>query len=134
MRRRPELWVAALLLLLLSGALVAGSLTAVAPAGASASVPITITGTGFDATASNNEVTFAHADGSSRTAVGESVGTLNVTTGRRTLTLRVPEGLPAGRASLTVRNTISNETSAGMGLDILEISLPGVSSAAQGAS
>ena len=134
MRRRPELCVAGLLLLVLSVALVAGSLTAVAPAGASVAVPITITGTGFDATASKNEVTFAHTNGTSRTAVGEAVGTLNATTGRRTLTLRVPEGLPAGRADLTVRNTVSNETSSGMGLDILEISLPVVSSAVQGAS
>ena len=132
--RCAALCLAALLVLALSVALIAGSLTAVVPAGASALVPITITGTGFDATASKNEVVFVHTDGTTKTAVGEAVSTLNATTGRRTLTVRVPAELPVGRANLTVRNTVSNETSSGMALDILAISLPDVRSAAQGAS
>src|SRR4051794_9753791 len=133
-KRHRTICLASLFAVALSIVLVAGSLTAVAPAGASAVVVVTITGTGFNATASNNEGTFVHADGTTKTAAGESVGTLNATTGRRTLSVRVPAGLPAGHVDLTVRNTVSNETSSGMGLEILELSLPAVRSAAQGTS
>ncbi len=117
-----------------SAALIAGLLSGVSPTGASVQVPVIITGTGFNGTAASNEVVFVHADGTTRTAPGEVVGALNATTGQRTLTLRVPDGLPPGRVTLTVRNTVSNETSAGTGLDVLAIALPTVASAAPGAS
>ena len=111
--------------------LLAGALTAVGPTGASVAVPVSITGTGFHATASNNEVTFAPAGGPARTALGEAITTLDAT--RRRLTLRVPAGLPVGRATLTVRNTITGEQSTGIGLDITEIHLTGTASSVRGA-
>ena len=97
----------------------AGSLTAVAPAGASIAVPVSITGTGLNATASNNEVSFAPAGAAVRTALGEAITTLDAT--RRRLTLRVPAGLPAGHVNLSVRNTVTGEQSAGVGFEVIEI-------------
>ncbi len=111
---------------------VAGSLTAVAPAGASIAVPVSITGTGLNATASNNEVSFAPVGAAVRTALGEAITTLDAT--RRRLTLRVPAGLPVGRVNLTVRNTVTGEQSAGVGFEVIEIHLAGTTAAAQGAS
>ena len=114
-----------------AAALLAGTLTTVGPTGASVAVPVGITGTGFHATAANNEVTFA-AGGIARTALGEVITTLDAT--RRRLTVRVPAGLPVGRATLTVRNTVTGEQSTGFGLDITEIHLIGNTSSVRGAA
>jgi hypothetical protein len=113
------------------GVLIAGALVAVAPLGASVSVPVTVTGTGFNAIASSNEVAFAQAGGVTVTTPGQVI-TPPDASGRRRLTVRVPAGLTPGRAAISIRNTVSGETSAGIALEVLEITLPEVSSAASG--
>jgi hypothetical protein len=111
-----------------------GTLAAVSPMGASPSVAVSITGTGFNATAANNVVTFIPASGSAVTTAATAVTTLSAATGLRRLTVTVPAGLPIGTAALRVLNTPTGETSAGRSLEVIEISLLGVSSAAVGAS
>ncbi len=111
-----------------------GTLASVTPMGASPAVAVSITGTGFNATAANNVVTFTPAAGPAATATPTAVATLSTATGLRRLTVTVPAGLPIGTAALRVRNTVTGETSAGKSLEIVEIYLPGVTSAAVGAS
>ena len=112
----------------------AGTLAAVSPMGASPSVAVSITGTGFNATAANNVVTFMPAAGPAVNATATAVVTLSAATGLRRLTVAVPAGLPVGTSALRVRNSVTGETSAGKSLEIVEIYLLEVSSAAIGAS
>ena len=111
-----------------------GTLASVSPMGASPSVAVSITGTGFNATAANNVVTFTPASGSAVNATPTTVATLSAATGLRRLTVTVPAGLPIGTAALRVLNTPTGETSAGRSLEIVEIDLLQVRSAAVGAS
>jgi hypothetical protein len=131
---RAHVLFLALLLAVSSQEAQGGTLASVSPMGASPTVSVSITGTGFNATAANNVVTFTSAGGAAATATASAVATLSTTTGLRRLTVTVPAGLQAGRAALSVRNTASNETSAGKSLEIVELYLTGVTSAAVGAS
>src|SRR3712207_1536229 len=72
-----------------------GALSAVAPAGAPPQGAVNITGTGFDATATNNQVTFFPGAGSAVTALATRVATLDAARGVGGLTVTVRE-LPAG--------------------------------------
>lgn len=112
----------------------AGALTTVSPSGASPSVTINISGTGFDATASNNEVAFVPATGSVVTARGSSIVMVNAGTGTRRVSVAVPAGLQTGRVALRVTNLLTNETIEGLSIDIVGIGLNDVSSAPRGSS
>jgi len=112
----------------------AGTLSTVSPMGASPSVAVSVTGTGFNTTASSNEVTFTPASGPSVTSVASAIATLSAATGLRRLTVTVPAGLPVGAAALSVRNKATGEISTGKSLDIIAISLPDITSASPGAS
>jgi hypothetical protein len=112
----------------------AGTLMSVSPSGASAAVTIQITGIGFDPTANNSEVSFIPAAGATLTARGTSIVLVNASTGTRRLAVVVPSGLPTGRLTLRVRNTVTQETGEGQSLDLIAISLPQTTSGARGAS
>ena len=111
-----------------------GALTAVAPSGASPGVTIAMTGTGFDPTASNNQVEFVPAVGSRLTAPGSAIALVSAATGTRRLSVPVPAGLAYGRAALRVTNLTSGEISEGMAIDVVGLSLPQTSSAVRGAT
>ena len=132
----PTLAAITLLAATLSGSghtAVSGTLTTVSPSGASPSITINITGTGFDATASNNEVAFVPAAGPVVTARGTSIAVVNATTGTRRLAVPVPGGLASGPAALRVTNLTTNEVSEGLTIDIVGIS-PQMASAPRGTS
>src|SRR5215475_3784608 len=107
-----------LLAVAVEGAL-AGTISALSPMGASASVAISITGTGFNATASSNDVTFTPVSGAPVTVTSTAVTTLSAATGLRRLTVVVPDGLSIGTATLTVLNKQSGEVSTGKSLDVI---------------
>ena len=111
-----------------------GTLATVSPMGASPAVAVSITGTGFNTTAANNVVTFTPTAGPAVSATATAVATLSTTTGLRRVTVTVPAGLPIGTAALLVLNTATGETSAGKSLEVIEINLLEVASAAVGAS
>ena len=117
-----------------AGSASAGTLSAVSPTGASPSVAVSITGTGFNTAATSNTVTFTPGSGAPVTVTASAVTTLSAATGLRRVTVTVPDGLAVGAAALTVRNTATGEASSGKSLDILTISLPGVTSSSPGAS
>jgi hypothetical protein len=102
--------------------------------GASSSVAISITGTGFNATASSNDVTFTPVSGAPVTVTATAVTTLSATTGLRRLTVVVPNGLPIGTAALSVLNKQTGEVSRGKSLEVIAISLPDTTSAPLGAT
>jgi hypothetical protein len=112
----------------------AGTLSNVSPMGASSSVAISITGTGFNATASSNDVTFTPVSGAPVTVTASAVTTLNATTGLRRLTVVVPNGLPIGTAALGVVNKQTGEVSTGKSLEVIAIDLPDTTSAFLGAN
>lgn len=126
--------VATLLVVALDGRLSAGSLTIVSPAGASSGVTIQLTGTGFNATAANNDVTFTPAGGTPMVAVPTATTVVDASRGLRRLTLRVPDGLAIGTAAISVLNKATGETSAGVSIEVLGLSLPEVDSASPGTS
>lgn len=109
----------------------AGNLASVSPTGASSGVPLAINGTGFNTTATQNEVTFTHVSGQVATAVPSRVV---VGTGVLRLTVTVPTGLPVGRADLRVLNRATGEVSEGLWIDVLHFKLTGSTSAQRGAS
>ena len=137
-RRLPASFgCAAALVVLFLGVVVrlqAGTLSAIAPSGASATVTIRITGTGFDAAAANNEVTFRATTGETAVATPTAVVMVDATRGLRRLTLRVPSGLPVGRADITVVNRVTSEVSTGLWLEVVGLVLPSVASGAPGAT
>ena len=112
----------------------ASTLLAVAPSGASATVSIQVTGSGFDLTAANHEVTFRATTGETAVAVPTAVVMVDPVRGLRRLTLRVPAGLPIGRADLTVLNRITGESITGLWLEVVALTLPDVRSGAPGAT
>ncbi len=112
----------------------AGSLSAVSPMGASSAVTIHITGTGFSTTASRNEVTFVPSSGVSATATATAVTTLDSATGLRRLAVKIPTGLSVGPTPLRVLNTATGEVSDGKSIEVIEITLPEVTSAPLGAT
>jgi hypothetical protein len=126
----------ALLLALMVGAISSAQsrlLTSVTPSGASTLVTINIVGTGFDPTASKNEVSFIPASGPTLTAAPSAIATVDATTGSRRLTVKVPAGLPVGLTALRVRNVTTGSFSDGKSLDVIAISLPGIASLPAGA-
>src|SRR4051812_29688651 len=110
----------------------AGTLSTVSPMGASSSVTIAITGTGFNPTASSNDVTFTPVSGAPVTVTSTAVTTLSAATGLRRLTVVVPNGLPIGAAALSVVNKQTGEVSRGKSLEVIAISLPDKTSALVG--
>jgi hypothetical protein len=112
----------------------AGTLSSVSPMGASSSVTIAITGTGFNLTASSNDVTFTPVSGAPVTATATAVTTLSAATGLRRLTVVVPNGLPIGTAALSVLNKQTGEVSTGKSLEVIAIDLPDTVSAHLGAT
>ena len=102
--------------------------------GASSSVAISITGTGFNASASSNDVTFTPVSGAPVTVTATAVTTLSAATGLRRLTVVVPNGLPIGTAALSVLNKQTGEMSTGKSLEVIAIYLPDTTSAALGAN
>jgi hypothetical protein len=110
----------------------AGTLSTVSPMGASSSVTIAITGTGFNPTASSNDVTFTPVSGAPVTVTATAVTTLSAATGLRRLTVAVPNGLPIGTAALSVLNKQTGEVSRGRSLEVIAISLPDKTSALVG--
>ncbi len=110
-----------------------GLLTSVTPTGASTLATINIVGTGFDPTASKNEVSFIPASGPALTAVPSAIATVDATAGSRRLTVKVPAGLPVGVTALRVRNVTTGSFSDGKSLDVIAISLPGIASLPAGA-
>jgi hypothetical protein len=112
----------------------AGTLSTVSPMGASSSVTISITGTGFNVSASSNDVTFTPLSGAPITVTATAVTTLSAATGVRRLTVVVPNGLPTGTAALKVLNKQTGEVSQGKSLEVIAISLPETTSAPPGAN
>ncbi len=112
----------------------AGTLSALGPMGASPSVALSITGTGFNTTASSNQVTFTSTSGPSVTVAATAVTTLSAATGLRRLTVTLPAGLPIGSAAVRVVDTATGEVSAGRSLEVIDISLPNQTSASVGAN
>jgi hypothetical protein len=91
-----------LLVLLVTVPVLPGTLMSVTPTGASSGVLVNVTGTGFSTTAAQNVVTFTPAaGGSAQTGAASTVATIDATRGIRRLTVRVPNGLPAGRCRRT---------------------------------
>src|SRR5262245_21225473 len=125
---------AALSLAVAVGGAQAGTLSALSPMGASSSVTISITGTGFNASASSNDVTFTPVSGAPVTVTAAAVTTLSAATGLRQLTVVVPNGLPIGTAALSVLNKQTGEVSTGKSLEVIAIDLPDTTSAALGAN
>lgn len=111
-----------------------GTLSLVSPAGASGGVTINITGTGFDPVATNNEVVFSPTVGASQVARGRTIALVDSSTGTRRLGVLVPLGLPVGRVALRVVNTVTQGSSEGVSIDLLQIHLPEISSLARGSS
>lgn len=101
----------------------AGTISAVSPAGASADATIRITGTGFSTTAAQHDVVFT-AGAVERHATPTGVSTVDTASGLRTLTVRVPAGLPVGPVGIRVVNLASGETSAGAGFEHVALALP----------
>ncbi|MGB2715172.1 MAG: putative Ig domain-containing protein [Vicinamibacterales bacterium] len=124
-------FVAAATLAVGTAILGAGNLASVSPTGASSGVPLAINGTGFNTTASQNEVTFTHVSGVTATAVPSRVVT---GTGVLRLTVTVPSGLPVGRADLRVLNRATGEVSQGLWIEVLDFSLTGITAAPRGGS
>jgi hypothetical protein len=112
----------------------AGTLSNVSPMGASSSVAISITGTGFNVSASSNDVTFTPVSGAPVTVTATAVTTLSAATGLRRLTVVVPNGLPTGTSALTVLNKQTGELSSGKSLEVIAIDLPDTTSAPPGAT
>lgn len=79
-------------------------------------------------------MTFTHTSGVTAVATPTAVTTLDSATGLRRLTLKVPSGLPVGTTALRVLNKVSGEASTGKSIEVIEISMPDVSSAAAGTS
>ena len=102
--------------------------------GASSSVAISITGTGFNASASSNDVTFTPVSGPPVTVTATAVTTLSAATGLRRLTVVVPNGLPIGTAALSVLNKPTGEMSKGKSLEVIAIYLPDTTPAPLGAN
>jgi len=111
-----------------------GLLTSVTPMGASSLATINIVGTGFDATASKNEVSFVPSSGATLTALGTAIATVDAATGSRRLTVKVPAGLPVGSAALRVRNLTTGGVSQGKSLDVIALTLPETTSVPAGAT
>ena len=109
----------------------AGSLSSISPTGASAGIPITINGTGFNTTASQNEVAFTSQSGATVSATSSKVVS---GTGLLVLTVTVPAGLPVGPASVRVTNRANGEVSQGLSLNVLDLRLTGAVSAARGST
>ncbi|HEY7502196.1 MAG TPA: Ig-like domain-containing protein [Vicinamibacterales bacterium] len=109
------------------------SLTSVAPLGASADVSVQIIGTGFDPTLNRNVVLLTPQGGTAVQVAPESIVTLDASKGLRRLGIRVPAGLPIGTALVQVRNTTTGELSSGRALEIVQIALPEIATAARGA-
>ena len=111
-----------IILIAVAAVLRAGSLAVVSPAGASAGIPIYITGTGFNTAAPNNQVTFKAATGASVVAAGVSIATVDPASGLRRLQVVLPGGLPSGTASVSVKNLVTGEISAGKSLEVADTS------------
>jgi hypothetical protein len=112
-----------------AGRLEAGQITSLAPVAASAHATIVITGTGFDPSPGNNLVTLRASTGEEVSTTPVTVTLVDAAKGFRRLNVVVPPGLPVGRATVSVRNTATNELSAGGTVDVVSISLPEVASA-----
>ena len=109
----------------------AGSLLTVNPTGASPGVPIQVTGSGFNTTASANIVTFSPAGGPAIAVPATAIATVDANQGIRRLNVVVPS-LPPGPAGLRVTNAATGGISEGLTLDVLELSLPDITSAPVG--
>ncbi len=96
-------------------------ITSVVPAAVSADVTVRLTGEGFGATASGNEVLFTPASGVPAQGVVTAISALDPTGTLRRITVRVPRGLPLGRAAITVRNTSTGQTAAGASVEIVAL-------------
>jgi RHS repeat-associated protein len=102
--------------------------------GASSAVSINITGTGFNNSASDNEITFSPPSGIPIVAPASAVVTLDAAKDLRRLTVKVPLGLPVGSVALRVRNKITGEMSEGGSIEIIKIQLAETRSGAPGAT
>ena len=90
--------------------------------------------TGFNASASSNDVIFTPLSGAPVTVTATAVTTLSAATGLRQLTVVVPNGLAIGTAALSVLNKQTGEVSRGKSLEVIAISLPETTSAPLGAN
>jgi hypothetical protein len=108
----------------------AGKVTSWSPNGVSSLLPLQITGTGFNATASNNVVSFLQSGVVKATVRGKSV--VEKPNGVRTITVDVPPGIPIGTTALRVVNETTREISEGGPIEIIAISLPEITSAPRG--
>jgi hypothetical protein len=108
------------------GSLLGVDFTAISPG-----LRIRITGTGFEARASRNLVTFTPVSGSPVTMPGQTL-TSDGTTQR--LLVDIPATLPIGSTAVSVRNMTTGEESTGLSIEIVSLTLSGVTSAPPGAT
>ncbi len=112
----------------------AGTVISVETTGVSAGAVFSVTATGFDANAANHSVTFVPAAGSPVTVAASSSTVIDAARGIRRLSLRVPDGVPVGVASVRIVNTITSDITDVSGIQILALSAPEPSGAAAGAA
>ena len=95
--------------------------SSVSPSVVSVDVSLRITGTGLGATVAANEVTIAPSSGAPVPAAVTAVSAADASGTIRRVTVKVPGGLPLGRASITIRNTVTGLASAPASLEIVSI-------------
>ena len=115
-------------------AALAGQVVSVETTGVTPGAIFSVTATGLDATAANNRITFTPAAGAPVTVAAASSALVDAAKGIRRASLRVPAGLETGTATVSILNTVTNETTSVGTINILSLSLPDVRSGAPGAT
>ncbi len=134
-RRVPCVWAGALAALIAWSPVAAhaGTVVSVETTGVSAGAVFSVTATGFDATAANHQVTFTPVAGTPVTIAATSSTVVDAARGIRRLSLRVPDGLPVGAASVRIVNTVTADVTVVPAIEILALTPPQPSQAAPGA-
>ena len=134
--RTPRAWAIAVLAALIAWSPVAahaGVVVSVETTGVSAGAVFSVTATGLDATAANHQVTFTPVVGPPVTVAASSSTLVDAASGIRRLSLRVPNGLPVGAASVRIVNTITSGITNVPAIQILALDPLQPSQAAPGA-
>ena len=130
---RFSMRVAAMALALAPLAAWAGQVVSVETTGVTPGAIFSVTATGLDATAANNRLTFTPPVGAPVTVAATASALVDATKGIRRVSVRVPSGLEAGTATVSILNTATNDTTNVGAIDILSLSLPELRSGAPGA-
>ncbi len=112
----------------------AGQVVSVETTGVTPGAIFSVTATGLDATAANNRITFTPVSGAPVTVAAASSALVDATKGTRRVAVRVPGGLETGTATVSILNTVTNDSTSVGTINILSLSLPEVRSGAPGAT